>query len=95
MNENTKKLFLFKNDFLSAIEAKSAIEAFDNSGNSTGKGVGNPTSNDFAVNAHKARYISLSPRTNSDSALHQSTMTPSQAESFTGGSQDAHQKRGI
>ncbi|XP_031195971.1 CREB-regulated transcription coactivator 1 isoform X4 [Mastomys coucha] len=32
-------------------------------------------------------------RTNSDSALHQSTMTPSQAESFTGGSQDAHQKR--
>ena len=34
-------------------------------------------------------------RTNSDSALHQSTMTPSQAESFTGGSQDAHQKRGI
>lgn len=56
LNENTKKLFLFKNDFLSAIEAKSAIEAFDNSGNSTGKGVGNPTSNDFAVNAHKARY---------------------------------------
>ncbi|XP_076409197.1 CREB-regulated transcription coactivator 1 isoform X5 [Peromyscus maniculatus bairdii] len=32
-------------------------------------------------------------RTNSDSALHQSTMTPTQAESFTGGSQDAHQKR--
>ncbi|XP_071457012.1 CREB-regulated transcription coactivator 1 isoform X3 [Marmota flaviventris] len=32
-------------------------------------------------------------RTNSDSALHQSTMTPTQSESFTGGSQDAHQKR--
>ncbi|XP_037067754.1 CREB-regulated transcription coactivator 1 isoform X5 [Peromyscus leucopus] len=32
-------------------------------------------------------------RTNSDSALHQSTMAPTQAESFTGGSQDAHQKR--
>ncbi|XP_045408291.1 CREB-regulated transcription coactivator 1 isoform X10 [Lemur catta] len=32
-------------------------------------------------------------RTNSDSALHQSTMTPAQPESFTGGSHDAHQKR--
>nr|XP_045006840.1 CREB-regulated transcription coactivator 1 isoform X3 [Jaculus jaculus] len=32
-------------------------------------------------------------RTNSDSALHQSTMTPSPSEAFTGGSQDAHQKR--
>ncbi|XP_047387149.1 CREB-regulated transcription coactivator 1 isoform X4 [Sciurus carolinensis] len=32
-------------------------------------------------------------RTNSDSALHQSTMTPAQSESFSGGSQDAHQKR--
>ncbi|XP_021563889.1 CREB-regulated transcription coactivator 1 [Carlito syrichta] len=32
-------------------------------------------------------------RTNSDSALHQSTMTPTQPESFTGASQDAHQKR--
>ncbi|XP_004873448.1 CREB-regulated transcription coactivator 1 isoform X2 [Heterocephalus glaber] len=32
-------------------------------------------------------------RTNSDSALHQSTMTPAQSDSFTGGSQDAHQKR--
>ncbi|XP_012509563.1 PREDICTED: CREB-regulated transcription coactivator 1 [Propithecus coquereli] len=32
-------------------------------------------------------------RTNSDSALHQSTMTPTQPESFTGGSQDTHQKR--
>ncbi|XP_040597998.1 CREB-regulated transcription coactivator 1 isoform X3 [Mesocricetus auratus] len=32
-------------------------------------------------------------RTNSDSALHQSTMTPTQAESLSGGSQDAHQKR--
>ncbi|XP_017906946.1 PREDICTED: CREB-regulated transcription coactivator 1 isoform X5 [Capra hircus] len=32
-------------------------------------------------------------RTNSDSALHQSTITPTQPEPFTGGSQDAHQKR--
>ncbi|XP_045846248.1 CREB-regulated transcription coactivator 1 isoform X8 [Meles meles] len=32
-------------------------------------------------------------RTNSDSALHQSTMTPTQPEPFTGGSQEAHQKR--
>ncbi|XP_049983664.1 CREB-regulated transcription coactivator 1 isoform X5 [Alexandromys fortis] len=32
-------------------------------------------------------------RTNSDSALHQSTMAPTQVESFTGGSQDAQQKR--
>ncbi|XP_032123787.1 CREB-regulated transcription coactivator 1 isoform X5 [Sapajus apella] len=32
-------------------------------------------------------------RTNSDSALHQSTMTPTQPESFTSGSQDVHQKR--
>ncbi|XP_070375593.1 CREB-regulated transcription coactivator 1 isoform X11 [Equus asinus] len=32
-------------------------------------------------------------RTNSDSALHQSTMTPNQPEPFTGGSQDTHQKR--
>ncbi|XP_051034037.1 CREB-regulated transcription coactivator 1 isoform X2 [Phodopus roborovskii] len=32
-------------------------------------------------------------RTNSDSALHQSTLTPTPAEPFSGGSQDAHQKR--
>uniref|UniRef100_A0A2K5PRC0 CREB regulated transcription coactivator 1 n=1 Tax=Cebus imitator TaxID=2715852 RepID=A0A2K5PRC0_CEBIM len=32
-------------------------------------------------------------RTNSDSALHQSTMTPTQPESFTSGSQNMHQKR--
>uniref|UniRef100_A0A2K5YF69 CREB regulated transcription coactivator 1 n=1 Tax=Mandrillus leucophaeus TaxID=9568 RepID=A0A2K5YF69_MANLE len=32
-------------------------------------------------------------RTNSDSALHQSTMTPMLPESFTSGSQDLHQKR--
>ncbi|XP_058148741.1 CREB-regulated transcription coactivator 1 isoform X2 [Dasypus novemcinctus] len=32
-------------------------------------------------------------RTNSDSALHQSTLTPPQQDPFTGGSQDAHQKR--
>ncbi|KAK2506229.1 hypothetical protein MC885_016577 [Smutsia gigantea] len=35
------------------------------------------------------------PLTNSDSALHQSTVTPTQPEPFTGGSQDAHQKRGM
>lgn len=34
-------------------------------------------------------------RTNSDSALHQSTMTPTQPDPFMGGSQDAHQKRGM
>ncbi|KAB1259322.1 CREB-regulated transcription coactivator 1 [Camelus dromedarius] len=33
------------------------------------------------------------PLTNSDSALHQSTMTPTQPEPFTSGSQDTHQKR--
>ncbi|KAH0625778.1 hypothetical protein JD844_034022 [Phrynosoma platyrhinos] len=33
-------------------------------------------------------------RTNSDSALHQSTMTPAQAEPFSAGSQDMQQKRG-
>ncbi|XP_073909667.1 CREB-regulated transcription coactivator 1 isoform X5 [Castor canadensis] len=32
-------------------------------------------------------------RTNSDSALHQTALTPTPSESFTGGSQDAHQKR--
>ncbi|XP_072457716.1 CREB-regulated transcription coactivator 1 isoform X6 [Notamacropus eugenii] len=32
-------------------------------------------------------------RTNSDSALHQSTMTPAQQDSFAGGSQDIQQKR--
>ncbi|XP_037589808.1 CREB-regulated transcription coactivator 1-like [Cebus imitator] len=32
-------------------------------------------------------------RTNSDSALHQSTMTPTQPESFTSGSQDVNQKK--
>ncbi|KAM6218727.1 CREB-regulated transcription coactivator 1 isoform 2-T2 [Rhynchocyon petersi] len=32
-------------------------------------------------------------RTNSDSALHQSTMAPTPPDSFTGGSQDTHQKR--
>ncbi|XP_050790449.1 CREB-regulated transcription coactivator 1 isoform X2 [Gopherus flavomarginatus] len=32
-------------------------------------------------------------RTNSDSALHQSTITPTQQESFSGGSQDMQQKR--
>lgn len=40
-------------------------------------------------------YHSSVPRTNSDSALHQSTMAPTQVESFTGGSQDAQQKRGM
>ncbi|GAB1293249.1 CREB-regulated transcription coactivator 1 [Apodemus speciosus] len=37
--------------------------------------------------------LSFQTPTNSDSALHQSTMAPTQADSFTGGSQDAHQKR--
>lgn len=39
--------------------------------------------------------LSPFPRTNSDSALHQSTMTPTQPDPFMGGSQDAHQKRGM
>lgn len=43
----------------------------------------------------KAHCLSSLLRTNSDSALHQSTMTPTQPEPFTGGSQDTHQKRGI
>ncbi|XP_078526004.1 CREB-regulated transcription coactivator 1 isoform X3 [Lissotriton helveticus] len=43
-------------------------------------------------------YLSPPPdtswrRTNSDSALHQSTMTPAQQEAFSGGSQDMQQKR--
>ncbi|KAM8961972.1 CREB-regulated transcription coactivator 1 isoform 2-T2 [Pelodytes ibericus] len=43
-------------------------------------------------------YLSPPPdtswrRTNSDSALHQSTMNPSQQEAFSGSSQDVHQKR--
>ncbi|XP_056430736.1 CREB-regulated transcription coactivator 1 isoform X2 [Hyla sarda] len=43
-------------------------------------------------------YLSPPPdtswrRTNSDSALHQSTMNPSQQEAFSGSSQDIHQKR--
>lgn len=33
-------------------------------------------------------------RTNSDSALHQSTLTPAQQASFTGGSQELQPKRG-
>uniref|UniRef100_A0A8C6SMJ3 CREB regulated transcription coactivator 1a n=1 Tax=Neogobius melanostomus TaxID=47308 RepID=A0A8C6SMJ3_9GOBI len=35
------------------------------------------------------------PRVNSDSALHQSTLTPSQQAAFTGGSQEMQPKRGI
>lgn len=42
----------------------------------------------------KKNFFSLPFRTNSDSALHQSTMTPAQQESFSGGSQDMQQKRG-
>ncbi|MEE6488213.1 hypothetical protein FKM82_015160 [Ascaphus truei] len=43
-------------------------------------------------------YLSPPPdtswrRTNSDSALHQSTMNPSQQDAFSGSSQDIHQKR--
>uniref|UniRef100_A0A8C4SL05 CREB regulated transcription coactivator 1 n=1 Tax=Erpetoichthys calabaricus TaxID=27687 RepID=A0A8C4SL05_ERPCA len=45
-------------------------------------------------------YLSPPPdtswrRTNSDSALHQSTMNPSTQDTFIGGSQDLHQKRGM
>ncbi|XP_069505412.1 CREB-regulated transcription coactivator 1 isoform X2 [Ambystoma mexicanum] len=45
-----------------------------------------------------AVYLSPPPdtswrRTNSDSALHQSTMNPSQQDAFSGGSQDMQQKR--
>ena len=49
----------------------------------------------FVPSGAEAHCLSPLPRTNSDSALHQSTMTPTQPEPFTGGSQDAHQKRGI
>lgn len=46
-----------------------------------------------------AVYLSPPPdtswrRTNSDSALHQSTFTPAQQASFTGGSQELQPKRG-
>uniref|UniRef100_A0A2K6GRI0 CREB regulated transcription coactivator 1 n=1 Tax=Propithecus coquereli TaxID=379532 RepID=A0A2K6GRI0_PROCO len=62
--------------------------------------LGSPHRRPLSVDKH-GRQISFSvlhclsppPRTNSDSALHQSTMTPTQPESFTGGSQDTHQKR--
>lgn len=43
---------------------------------------------------NKNNLCCLLSRTNSDSALHQSTMTPAQQESFSGGSQDMQQKRG-
>lgn len=36
----------------------------------------------------------LLTRTNSDSALHQSTLTPAQQAAFTGGSQELQPKRG-
>uniref|UniRef100_A0A2K5E0C0 CREB regulated transcription coactivator 1 n=1 Tax=Aotus nancymaae TaxID=37293 RepID=A0A2K5E0C0_AOTNA len=59
--------------------------------------LGSPHRRPLSVDKH-GRQISFSPedeggRTNSDSALHQSTMTPTQPESFTSGSQDVHQKR--
>uniref|UniRef100_A0A8C6N753 Uncharacterized protein n=1 Tax=Melopsittacus undulatus TaxID=13146 RepID=A0A8C6N753_MELUD len=59
-----------------------------------------PLSVDNHVDSCPYGTVYLSPpsdtswrRTNSDSALHQSTMTPAQQESFTGGSQDIQQKR--
>uniref|UniRef100_A0A2K5Q5B6 CREB regulated transcription coactivator 1 n=1 Tax=Cebus imitator TaxID=2715852 RepID=A0A2K5Q5B6_CEBIM len=59
--------------------------------------LGSPHRRPLSVDKH-GRQISFPPedeggRTNSDSALHQSTMTPTQPESFTSGSQDVHQKR--
>uniref|UniRef100_A0A2K5E0E0 CREB regulated transcription coactivator 1 n=1 Tax=Aotus nancymaae TaxID=37293 RepID=A0A2K5E0E0_AOTNA len=65
--------------------------------------LGSPHRRPLSVDKHgRCPYgtVYLSPpadtswrRTNSDSALHQSTMTPTQPESFTSGSQDVHQKR--
>ncbi|KAL9824282.1 CREB-regulated transcription coactivator 1 isoform 3-T3 [Geothlypis trichas] len=69
--------------------------------------LGSPHRRPLAVDKHGRQVDScpygtvyLSPpsdtswrRTNSDSALHQSTMTPAQQESFSGGSQDMQQKR--
>uniref|UniRef100_A0A8C0NE70 CREB regulated transcription coactivator 1 n=2 Tax=Canis lupus TaxID=9612 RepID=A0A8C0NE70_CANLF len=65
--------------------------------------LGSPHRRPLSVDKHgRCPYgtVYLSPpadtswrRTNSDSALHQSTMTPTQPEPFTGGSQDTHQKR--
>ncbi|NXB07588.1 CRTC1 protein, partial [Cnemophilus loriae] len=69
--------------------------------------LGSPHRRPLSVDKH-GRQISFCPygtvylsppsdtswrRTNSDSALHQSTMTPAQQESFSGGSQDMQQKR--
>uniref|UniRef100_A0A2I3RSI5 CREB regulated transcription coactivator 1 n=1 Tax=Pan troglodytes TaxID=9598 RepID=A0A2I3RSI5_PANTR len=65
--------------------------------------LGSPHRRPLSVDKHgRCPYgtVYLSPpadtswrRTNSDSALHQSTMTPTQPESFSSGSQDVHQKR--
>uniref|UniRef100_A0A8C0UC56 CREB regulated transcription coactivator 1 n=1 Tax=Cyanistes caeruleus TaxID=156563 RepID=A0A8C0UC56_CYACU len=65
--------------------------------------LGSPHRRPLSVDKHgRCPYgtVYLSPpsdtswrRTNSDSALHQSTMTPAQQESFSGGSQDMQQKR--
>ncbi|KFW76749.1 CREB-regulated transcription coactivator 1, partial [Manacus vitellinus] len=69
--------------------------------------LGSPHRRPLSVDKH-GRQISFCPygtvylsppsdtswrRTNSDSALHQSTMTPAQQVSFSGGSQDMQQKR--
>lgn len=46
---------------------------------------------------YRSPYVSLKflcCRTNSDSALHQSTLIPAQQASFTGGSQELQPKRG-
>uniref|UniRef100_A0A8C9F777 CREB regulated transcription coactivator 1 n=1 Tax=Pavo cristatus TaxID=9049 RepID=A0A8C9F777_PAVCR len=59
--------------------------------------LGSPHRRPLSVDKH-GRQISFAlvirlEETNSDSALHQSTMTPAQQESFSGGSQDMQQKR--
>nr|XP_048686455.1 CREB-regulated transcription coactivator 1 isoform X2 [Caretta caretta] len=54
--------------------------------------LGSPHRRPLSVDKH-GRQISFDLWTNSDSALHQSTMTPAQQESFSGGSQDMQQKR--
>uniref|UniRef100_A0A2R8Z7P6 CREB regulated transcription coactivator 1 n=2 Tax=Homininae TaxID=207598 RepID=A0A2R8Z7P6_PANPA len=57
--------------------------------------LGSPHRRPLSVDKHGRLIVSssLPTRTNSDSALHQSTMTPTQPESFSSGSQDVHQKR--
>ncbi|XP_073909708.1 CREB-regulated transcription coactivator 1 isoform X1 [Castor canadensis] len=65
-----------------------------------GRGLSPPSLNSVHADSCPYGTVYLSPpadtswrRTNSDSALHQTALTPTPSESFTGGSQDAHQKR--